>query len=356
MSSRRKVIDRPGVRREPLRLAEIAGLLPAIFPLVVFIASSMLYEAVAFNSTDLATVIIDSLPEGAETDASLALRESAARLSWAISILLYVIVGTGVCVAAIQTLRRLAGGLHIVVLGVAGMVIIAASLAYMIRAAEQRMALSGVYYFTHDVLSASHLLPDMSVNIIGLIVNFINGFGVIVPAFLLVAGSAVLVAALPSGASSGHRLVQHGNDQLLRTSVFKMRHLREIIGLGSALMVAGVVHMGAWTRWPAAIVNDAELIVEIESASLAVCVYWGATFSLMIATFYLPVALSIGRQAEAVLLDPDMPESERKSWLKDHGLSVLPTQQVPQLTMILAPVVAGPVGAFLSDVGGGLAG
>ena len=356
MASRRKLIDRRGARRETLRLAELAGLIPAALPLVVFLLSGILYEAVAFNSTDLAAVIIDNLPEDAEMDGSLILRESAARLSWATSILLYLVVGTGISVAAIRTLRRLAGGYHLLVLGVSGMIIIAVSLAYMMRAADQRMALSGVYYFTHDVLSASSLLPDKSVQIIGLIVNFINGFGVIVPAFLLISGSAVLVAVLPSDAAGRPGPDHAGKDRLLRNSVFKMRNLREIISLGSALMVGGVVHMGAWTRWPAAIVDDPDLIVEIQNASLAVCVYWGATFSLMIATFYLPVAFGISRTAEELLLDPDMPEAERKDWLKNHGLSVMPTQQVPQLTMILAPVVAGPVGAFLSDVGGSLAG
>jgi hypothetical protein len=107
------------------------------------------------------------------------------------------------------------------------------------------------------------------------------------------------------------------------------------------------MHMGAWLSWPAALARTAEQRDAINSWTVSVTVYWGATFSLVILAAYIPCGLLLLSRARKALKS-QMSDEQIDSWLKEYSLTVAPKDQITRLMIILAPVLAGPVGAMIS--------
>lgn len=129
----------------------------------------------------------------------------------------------------------------------------------------------------------------------------------------------------------------------------QMRRLKEVLSAASAILVAGVLHMGAWLRWPAALVADIKAHEALLGAALAITLFWGVTFTLMLVSTYLPAALLLARRAQALLLEsplqPAAPDPEQ--WLKDHGLFLSLQDHLPQFGLMLAPLLASPLSSLL---------
>ncbi|HEX5544008.1 MAG TPA: hypothetical protein VFX10_00860, partial [Nitrospira sp.] len=129
----------------------------------------------------------------------------------------------------------------------------------------------------------------------------------------------------------------------------QMRRLKEVLSAASAILVAGVLHMGAWLRWPAALVADTKAHEALLGVALAITLFWGVTFTLMLVSTYLPAALLLARRAQALLLEspsqPSAPDPEQ--WLKDHGLFLSLQDHLPQFGLMLAPLLASPLSSLL---------
>jgi hypothetical protein len=128
-----------------------------------------------------------------------------------------------------------------------------------------------------------------------------------------------------------------------------MRRVKDARLLGvmaSVFLVAGVLHMYAWMSWAPEILNKDGL----ETVVGSVAFYWGSVFTVMLASYYLPILLVLRNRAEAVMEAQQVPLIERDQWLQRRGLSLRIANQVPQVIGILGPLMAAPTGKFLASL------
>jgi hypothetical protein len=123
-----------------------------------------------------------------------------------------------------------------------------------------------------------------------------------------------------------------------------------VLYTGSAILVTGILHMGSWLRWPAALVGDAAAQHGIMGVSLAVTLFWGTTFSLVLIASYAPPAAILARRARAQwAMGPSAQQIEHTDvWLRERGFFVGLSDELPQIAVILAPLLAGPLGALVT--------
>jgi len=130
-----------------------------------------------------------------------------------------------------------------------------------------------------------------------------------------------------------------------------MAHLRNVLYIGSIMLITGVINMGAWMRWPTALfpAGDAN---EIIGMALGVTTFWGATFTLTAIAAYVPPALYLRTVAlEAFRQDnPNKSLAEQEDWLKVHGLTISPGSQLIPIAAMAGPLIASPLGALLNHV------
>jgi hypothetical protein len=84
-------------------------------------------------------------------------------------------------------------------------------------------------------------------------------------------------------------------------------------------------------------------------AALAITLFWGVTFTLMLVSTYLPAALLLAKRAQALLQENPSPQPvlEPEEWLKDHGLFLSLQDHFPQFGLMLAPLLASPLSSLL---------
>jgi hypothetical protein len=119
---------------------------------------------------------------------------------------------------------------------------------------------------------------------------------------------------------------------------------------GSVVLVTGIINMGAWMRWPAALFPPA-YATEINGIALGVTTFWGATFTLTTVAAYLPAAVYVRMRAveDFARINPDKTPAEQETWLKEHNLTISPGTQLVPIAAMIGPVIASPLSALLSN-------
>lgn len=321
------------------RRSERFYLLLAVPPLAVSVIATAIFELSAFNITDLVDVVAAYFAIAPESDPIMVLGESRSRFYWSTALLLYLFTAAYLLVLSAVVMKRSLSPSGFKLFLLVGLVLSLLGIANLTYVALAGTPLSGIYSFTFDSLEASGRFKPLHLTIVQVGVSFLNGLGIVAPAFSLMAGCATLAPA-PAGTPNQAR---HLADQ--------MERLKSLLNGGSALLVVGVLHMHVWLRWPAALVQDPKVAAEILGFSSAVSIFWGVAFSLLIMAFYLPVAALITDRASTILAQS--PEEaggkDVKEWLQEQGLSMTPTRQLPQIAAMLAPLLAGPFGRVLGD-------
>lgn len=91
--------------------------------------------------------------------------------------------------------------------------------------------------------------------------------------------------------------------------------------------------------------------VAVLGLALAVTLLWGATFTLVLIATYGPAATILSARARAQLeVDPSTQGLVNPDqWLKERGFLVgLSGDELPQIAVMLAPLMAGPLEALMS--------
>jgi len=320
----------------------MAALKFVALPIAVLILANVIFEFVAFDIDKLIGELAIIL--GQDESSGRSFLEARARLLWGTSVFIYYATFIAVTIFNILMIRKSLAAKEQTALAAVTALIFALILGYVVISANVRNNFSNIYFFTFETLLASKLYTSFQISSVKALVLGINVLAAFVPTVVLIAGCCALIEDRKSGMSDLKRLET------------QMRRLKMIITSGSVLMVAGVIHMIAWLRWPAVLVSGERISLNVVSFSESIGLYWGASFSLMIAVFYLPAALNIQQRCELII--SEQPEllcgMEPQDWLKKHGLLVSPLQQMPQIAVILAPLLAGPIGSAVTDLSGSL--
>lgn len=320
----------PRRRTAPLTADERRHLWWAVPPLAVLLAANLLFELAGGGYARVAAQLLaTSRTEGEIVRDAV---QAAGAISWATLALVYFCVSVGATVGAWRILNERVGGQarRPFMLFITGVLLL--GLLHLIVADLTGASLRAIFAVTFDALSTSPSAMFAPVGVIGAIVAFINVMSVFVPALLLTAAAA---SALPPLAG--------WNETTLARRALQVRH---IVALAAAFMVAGVLHMGAWTHWAGATLT-ADADAALDQVAVAVTLFWGTTFTLMIASFYLPVAVRLGELAETTMNEAGIAIPDRPKWLADRGLSFRLSEQLPQIAAMAAPLLAGPLSAAI---------
>jgi hypothetical protein len=307
-------------------------------PVIVFVLASLIFEFVAFDIGELIIAVRNAMGQG--DSVVRAFQEAQARLLWGTTVFIFYPTFIAVIIFNFRMFRKSLTARYQMILAAVIVVIVLLFLGHFIYSAQVRNNFSNIFFFTFETLMASNLYTSIQMLSIKSLVSGINILAVLVPTIVVITGCCVLIQESSSSMSE------------LKLLEAQMGRLKMIISSASMLIVAGVLHMIAWLRWPSVLIYDDQISRNVANFSDALGLYWGATFSLLLAVLYVPAALNIQQHARLIISEnPDLIAGmDAHDWLKKHGLSVAPMQQIPQIAVMLAPLLAGPVGSTLTNL------
>ena len=329
----------------PRRFECYRFLLYALAPVLVLMLALLVFEVSAPADADFTTKFRDAIAGQGAVPLPQALAELRSRYIWFAAAILdlvisaYAIVFCGVMIVRAHPRSRLGGVVMAgIALGALGLAFLAASIL------AENALYRGVYGFTFRALETYHRssesLGSSFLSRVCILMVLINILAVVAPTVAVLANCS-MIAPRDSNAPDDLRVLSE-----------RMRRLKTVLSVSSALLVVGVLHMSVWLHWAAALVNDPLLRTAIEGVALAITTYWGATFTLMTVTAYVPVAAHL--HASALECIPAPPATGGSTTphklLEEHGFAAEPMQRLPQMTLMLAPLVAGPMSSFLAGV------
>jgi hypothetical protein len=318
---------------------ELFYLLP---PLLVYLFASFLFELSVINPTvsvveKLATVV------KANTAPNLPyiLTELKARYMWLASALLNIIIPVMSIIIAILTiklyLKRWQLGWTIVV----GTILCVGNIGYMLYSAQVKNAFYELIFgFTYKMLIQSAMFSNAFLLHVYIIILIINILASITPIILLLAVCATL--RLPTVPCRLHP------EYLAK----RMRRLKEIVNVGSAFLVFGILHMSMWLNWTASLVEDPALSSKIAGVAWSITAYWGVAFTLVLAATYVPSTVHLQNQVMKQITRGKnaMSPKEADQWLNELGFSFTLSNQLTQCISIMAPILAAPITSILKSV------
>jgi hypothetical protein len=268
---------------------------------------------------------------------AILLTEIKARYIWLSTVLLNTVVPLYVSAICALIILRCHPPRRLWVVALVGVVLCTSGLLVLAVQDEHHVLYRAVFGFTYLTLQASGMIDPGLLQFAKTTVSMINVLAAITPVVAVLAACSILAPPIRQ---------ETLNPEFLAG---QMRHLNEILYAGSALLVVGILHMGAWLRWPASLIPDKMAQEAVLGAGLAITMFWGATFTLMLVVTYLPGAIYLARRADAMIRHPAFAGTitDRQKWLKDNGLRLTLEEHLVQFGVMLAPLVAGPVGSFL---------
>jgi len=298
-----------------------------------------LFEATSGTSASEFIQIMKTLVEDhSRMTQPLIIDEARARYGWLATALLNLIVPLYAAYVGIATIRHCHSGTRLALVSGLGIVLGGLGLASQIISLETQGALYRlVFGFTFMTLTASHHFDTAFLNNVHNIVSAINVLAALVPAIIIVAASSALAPPQNRANADLNFLADH------------MRGLKSVLNATSALLVVGVLHMNAWLQWPASFMSDSALHTAVSGAALSITVFWGTAFTLMLISVYGPAATQLSLMARKLLDQKHQAGTiaDTQQWLKEHDLAITFSEQLPQIGIMLAPVLAGPLGSLI---------
>lgn len=314
-------------------------LLALIPPLLILGLAQGLFEITSEPSMTGVTTALERLThQNSESQDLRVLEEARGRYAWLAMAMLSLVAFVYGTIAGCQIIwhSHFRGRLPLIIsIGTAMMGIGILGLMYQVQFDGAMYRL--IFGFTFATFSHSGIFDPQFLSSVKVILLTLNTLAVVVPAIIVLAASSAL--ATP-------------NDDwqpTLETVSTQMHQLRNTLNIGSIALVAGILHMHAWLQWPTALMQDASLKSAVSGTALAITVFWGTSFTLMLMATYGPAATKLSAQARHTLKQEQGKGTiqDPQSWLKNHDLSITLGEQLPQIGIMLAPVLAGPLGSLV---------
>lgn len=264
----------------------------------------------------------------------MSLHEARARYAWLTTVLLNLVVPLfamgcyAYVVRQLLTRRQLRiAAVAAVLLGVVGGVLLFLGIA-------RDSAMHGVVFaFAYDTLEATNRYSDGFLRHVLVLIWTMNALAIVAPSCALVAFCSTVVRPRDRAETLGE----------LRG---RIRKLRVTLNASAALLVSGVLHMNTWLNWSAALVEDKTAREGIELVTLAVTLYWGMTFTLMIVSAFTPAMILLRDRALRLHRAEPGAKDDAEQWLVQQGFKFSVGHQLPQVAVMLTPLLAGPAASL----------
>ncbi len=116
------------------------------------------------------------------------------------------------------------------------------------------------------------------------------------------------------------------------------------------MLAIGILHLHAWLNLSAILSTTDILIAAINDMSLSISIYWGVSFTVLIAAIYIPMSLNIKANAQSALMSKHQDIDKTRKWLEEHDLLFSTAKQLPQILAVFAPLLAGSFGSTLLGI------
>ena len=304
-------------------------------PLLVYFFGSILFELSVDPAYPLINKLITVAKTGVTSDLSHVLVELKARYIWLASAILNIVIPIISIIFSVNTFRAYLKGVKLAWTVIIGVILCLGNLGFLLYSAKTETALYDlVFEFTYKMLMQSKLFSEAFLLHVHAIILTINILAAITPIFLLLAVCATL--ALPQ--------VAHNNNDPMDL-VLRMRRLKEVVNVGSAFLVFGILHMNMWLNWSASLFSDAILSSKVSGVAWSISTYWGVTFTLILTVTYVPATVYLQSKVRQQFTEGKMAQTskETEQWLNEHGFSFTLSNQLLQCISILAPFIAAPI-------------
>lgn len=329
----------------PPSVSDYRFLLLSIPPMFILLLATGLFEfssnITVDNFHDLTKRLMHSSADAPDQAFSAIhfLVEVKSRYIWLTTVVLALVAGVYAFSLCAMIIYQCHPRSQLFVVTAIGAVFALSGVAFVWSLDETHTLYRAVFGFSYDNLrqAGTQRISEHLLRYVMVVVSVVNVQALIVPVAALLAACSTL-APPTSGQAPDPTFY-----------ALQMTRLKEVLTAASAILVSGILHMGAWLRWPAALVGDKAGQEAVLGTALAITLFWGVTFTLMLVATYLPAALVLARRAETLLLErPSRPaEPEAEKWLKDHGLFLSLQDHFPQFGLILAPLLASPLSSLL---------
>ncbi len=312
-------------------------LLYLVPPLLVYLFASFLFELSVIDPTvSIIEKLAPAVKANATSDLPLLLTELKARYMWLASALLNIVIPVMSIIIAIFTIKLYLRRWQLAWTLVIGTILCVGNVGYLLYGAHVKNALYAlVFGFTYKMLTRSQMFSNDFLLHVYIIILIINILAAVTPIILLLAVCATL--RLPKEPCRPDILAK------------RMARLKEIINVGSAFLVFGILHMGLWLNWTASLVKDPALSAKIAGAAWSISAYWGVAFTLVLAATYVPSTVHLQNQTMKQITQGRnaMAPAEADKWLNEHGFSFTLSNQLTQCISIMAPILAAPISSIL---------
>ena len=265
--------------------------------------------------------------------------EVESRYIWLTTVVVALVAGLYALIVCGMIIYQSHSKPRLLVITAVGVVFASIGLAFIWALDDTHALYRAIFSFSYDNLrqAGPNRISEHLLHYAKTVVSIVNVQAMVVPVVALLAACSTLAPP------------RVGNRPDPEFYAVQMRHLKEVLTAVSAILVAGVLHMGAWLRWPAALIADKDAHEAVLGTALAITLFWGVTFTLMLVSTYLPAALMLAKRAQALLQESSPQESAPKpeEWLKEHGLFLSLQDHFPQFGLMLAPLLASPLSSLL---------